>query len=82
MALKYIMIEQGLPVIFGDYFNHSEVAARLKDFGKTTSAGFVRQNADGTFCADGESLSLNLKPVEKDSAILNKLIMKGRTSFL
>jgi len=76
VALKFIMIDDGFPIIFGDYFAHRDVADRLRQLGETTSAGFVGQNADGTFFAYGESIGLNLKPAESDSKVVDKVLRR------
>jgi hypothetical protein len=73
MKTKYIMIDDVFPVLFGEYFQHDHVAQRMKDFGEATSAGFVRFAGNGQLHAYGESISLNMKPAEQDSQILNKV---------
>jgi len=73
MKLKYVIINRTLPIMFGEYFNHSEVAHGL---GTPTSAGFCHPNGDGSggWLAYGESTSLNLKSdPERDSTILTSV---------
>ena len=70
MELKYIMFDECLPVIFGEYFGHDNVKA----LGEPTSAGklsicFLSKSVQ-TY---GQSLSLRLKPGSNDDAILTKL---------
>jgi hypothetical protein len=73
-SIKYIMLDQSMPVIFGEYFAHADVTANLSRLGEVTSAGFVHLNADGEYVAYGESVSLNMKPGPHDSRILNRTL--------
>lgn len=84
MALKYVMFDKCMPVVFGEYFTHAEVAQRLRRLaaesfqsptseGQITGAGFV--SGDGEeWVAYGRSESLNLDPGENDSKILTRVL--------
>ena len=69
VKIKYVMFDNWKPIIFGEYFNHSDVRS-MRPFGKITSAGFVTPN--GT--PYGRSESLNMEPSEMDQAILERLM--------
>ena len=72
--LKYIMIDGCLPVIFGYYFQHKDVAEGLARLGPVTSAGFVQNDGDH-FTAYGESISLKMSSKPSDTEILTKVLM-------
>lgn len=83
MGLKYIIFDDQFPVIFGDYFNHSEVALRVRRLacenfvgngkGEVTGAGFI-SGADEDWFVYGRSESLNKDPGPKDKEIINKVL--------
>lgn len=73
--IKYIMIDEAFPVIFGSMFSHRDVAMGLRGLGQVTSAGFVQNNGDGTFSCYGESISLGIKSTpDKDTMMVNLTI--------
>jgi len=68
MTLKYVIFNDCLPLLFGEWFKHSDTATgRL---GIPTSAGFCYRKDDGTWFAYGESISLGLKSTPDDSKTL------------
>ena len=75
--MKYLMIDEAFPILFGDYFEHTNIKANVH--GKVTSAGFVDLYMD---CAHGkieastfgESISLKLKPSKFDEEIITRLV--------
>ncbi len=73
MKVKYIMLDDCMPVIFGEYLVHADVAQQLRSSGQVTSAGFVGIGGAGQLYAYGESISLNMKPNLNDSKTLNKV---------
>lgn len=75
--MKYVMINEIYPVIFSDAISHNEMGRLRMPVGiaEITSAGFTKQGEDGKFYVYGYSESLKLKPSEKDSTIINRIIM-------
>jgi hypothetical protein len=71
--LKYIMIDGCLPIVFGSYFQHKDIAEKLQNLGPVTSAGFISNNGDD-FTAYGESFSLKMSSNPSDSKILTKVL--------
>lgn len=70
---KYIILNEVYPVVFGEYFQHSDVAARLPN-GNVTSAGFGslyldEQGKIQVHCY-GESTSLQKKAGKYDATII------------
>jgi hypothetical protein len=72
------MIDDALPIIFGEYFKHSDIAECARRLGSVTSAGFVTLTessvGDITAEAHGESVSLNISAKPIDSKILTRVI--------
>lgn len=80
--LKYVIFDGALPVVFGDYFKHSDVYVN----GYTaTSAGYcnvkhvtVLRHGKPVSSIElecfGESISLKLKPKPSDCKILTKTL--------
>lgn len=82
MQLKYIIFDGALPVVFGEYFKHSDVV--INNGSEPTSAGFcfikeaVVINNDistkrVTVTCFGESTSLKLKSLPSDNKMIEKL---------
>lgn len=85
MKIKYVVYDNFYPVIFGEYFKHTDVKGGYK---QATSAGFVRLQEidtpeDSAFCqcritkahCYGESISLNLKSRgEEDARLIDKML--------
>lgn len=72
--MKYIMVDNGMydaPVIFDKAIEHTEVAQWV--VGAVISAGFIRYTKSGMQCY-GESIGLQIKSREEDSAIVNRMI--------
>lgn len=86
MDLKYVMFDDFMPIIFGNYFNHKEVAGRVSRLaaasccsptseGKVTGAGFVtKKDGSDEWVAYGRSESLDLKPGPNDSKVLTRVL--------
>jgi hypothetical protein len=76
--MKYINFGDLYCVVFHDCETHSAVArawGMVNSYEKPLSAGFVRRLSDGTFQAEGESISLNLKSnPDVDTRLLNNLL--------
>lgn len=78
MRLKYIIFDNAFPVVFGEYFKHSDM--QISNGLKPTSAGFCivkSENDDAkkhnkVICF-GESTSLNLKSSPLDSKMVERL---------
>lgn len=80
MKLKYVVIDECLPITFGEYFQHK----KFSNIGKITSAGFYNMrivNKPDAICPEytevtcfGESIGLGIKsrPIE-DKALLERL---------
>jgi len=73
MGLKYVMIDDGIPIVFSDALVHADVAS---GFSKSmiTGAGFVGKDADGSFYAYGESLSLGIKSKPTDTKVIKRVL--------
>lgn len=81
MKLKYVIIDEGYPVLFGECNKHSDFSR----VGRITSAGFclVREEDDTsphavalrklTVTAFGESHSLKIKSAPHDASIIERL---------
>jgi hypothetical protein len=71
IILKYVMIDHTLPVVFGEYFKHSDFA---NVHGTITSAGKVAWDISQRMAVTyGESVSLKLKPDPNDAFALTRL---------
>jgi hypothetical protein len=66
MILKYVMIDYSKPILFFEGILHSEFCR----FGAITSAGFVNISPDRAPITLGESISLGMKPAQKDAEII------------
>ena len=66
MNLKYVMFDDCLPVLFGGYLQHKDIKVEGH---RATSAGSVTINGNDV-SVGGQSISLNLKPVEGDAEII------------
>lgn len=77
---KYIIIDVydlDLPVIFGEFMKHSDMANCINSKGKVIGAGFVHID-NGKYVCYGESISLGVKSREAiDSNYLNKYLGNG-----
>lgn len=85
MKLKYVIINEAFPILFGEYFKHSDFAS---GHGKVTSAGFVTikeiETPEGSpFCVArmlqagcyGESVSLGVKSdPEWDQKLIERVL--------
>ena len=73
MAIKYVIIDEAFPIIFGEYFEHNQFS-RLN----VTSAGFCSFSIEGEIKVkvSGRSKSLDLESGEYDSFLLKKLLTK------
>ena len=82
MKLKYVIYNDSQPVLFGGYFQHSQVRA-----GVPTSAGFcsikeVPTPEDSTICTAtmfevavwGESVSLGVKSDPSDADMIARML--------
>jgi hypothetical protein len=67
MKFKYVMIDNGIPVIFPEAFTHSHIK------GNITSAGFFRVDKRKVTCY-GFSQSLNTKPEPSDEQIIERVL--------
>lgn len=74
---KYIIVDTGsvyLPVIFGDFMKHSDMARAINPNGDVIGAGFVHI-ANGKYVCYGESTSLKVvSRGDIDSTYLNKYL--------
>ena len=71
MTLKYVMFDDGLPVLFGDYLKHGDLRVMNR---QPTSAGRVRVT-DGKVTVIGKSTSYpNLPPVDGDAEIIQRVL--------
>ena len=69
--MKYVIIENKMPILFGVDGNHDDIE-KLK-LGKVTSAGFVLLESTGSsfkLKTYGRSASLNIGPSSEDSNII------------
>jgi hypothetical protein len=72
MKMKYIISEDGIPMVFSELQQHSEVARAM--FNKVVGAGFCFIAEDRMFTCYGESYSLKITSRgEVDSSILNRV---------
>lgn len=67
MKFKYVMTDNGIPVIFPEAFTHKNIT------GNITSAGFFRVDKGKVICY-GFSQSLNMKPEPGDEQILERVL--------
>lgn len=73
--LKYVMLDNVFPIIFGDYFTHRDVFERTRrlahdagGMGEVTGAGFLHITEDGCFVyGRSESLDKDPSPTDKDT---------------
>ena len=76
MDIKYIILDEIFPVIFGGYFKHKTVSDTFPQ--RTTSAGFlnIRKHTPEDVIIEtyGEAISLRLKPKERDAVLLARLL--------
>ncbi|MFA5355268.1 MAG: hypothetical protein WC302_00820 [Candidatus Paceibacterota bacterium] len=81
MKLKYVMIDNCIPIIFPDLIVHKHFDFLCHLYSQITSAGFfhVDKDSSGNLKAVvyGFSQSLNLKPATADSDILTKVLNSG-----
>ena len=63
------MYDTCLPVVFGEYFKHSEISSSLKP----TSAGFFVEK-DGEIIVGGDSMSLGLKSHPNDAHWIKRML--------
>jgi len=83
MKLKYVVFDHTMPVVFGEYFQHSDVRGR----GIPTSAGFcsIREIDTPENSANpcvrmlkvscyGESISLKLKSSPEDERLIERML--------
>lgn len=71
---KYIINDQGLPVVFSELQTHADVARALFGITPVIGAGFCFIDNDQYVCY-GESISLRVKSRgDEDSKILNRLL--------
>jgi hypothetical protein len=83
--MKYVMIGNILPILFTEAMNHSD----FKCNGDITSAGMCSIDSRLKYDKDagkyfvekivhcyGESISLNLKPAEKDAERIKQFLLK------
>jgi hypothetical protein len=71
--MKYIILEQSIPILFPDHVNHSD----FKKLGNITSAGFVEIDIDDekiNVRVYGESVTLKLKPMSGDNILIKILL--------
>ena len=73
MPVKYVIIDEAFPIIFGEYFEHNQFSHL-----NVTSAGFCSLSLEGKIKVkvSGRSKSLNLESGEDDSFLLKKLLTK------
>lgn len=82
MKLKYIVFDDALPVLFGEYFKHTDIVVKTE--AEPTSAGFctIKKEIvlqDGVEAEHikvdcfGESSSLNLKHRPQDCKVIENL---------
>lgn len=82
MKLKYVMFDESMPVVFGEYFKHSDIC--VTNGAEPTSAGFcsiekIPVKNDGVLLevikveCFGESASLKLKPSPYDARRLERI---------
>lgn len=79
--LKYIVLDNVFPIIFGDYFTHKDVALRTLRLASyaggepiVTGAGFFTVNKDLECTTYGRSESLDKDPASTDKTVLTCLI--------
>jgi hypothetical protein len=71
MAMKYIISDTGIPVVFSELQQHRDVARAM--FKKVVGAGFCYIAEDRMVTCYGESISLGIKSRgDVDSSILNR----------
>jgi hypothetical protein len=77
MKLKYVMVDDSCPILFGEYFKHSD----FSNIGnKITSAGFCNvREVDGEMDVSvwGESVSLKIKSIPDDACFIKMMFNKS-----
>ncbi len=80
---KYIIIDVeslDLPVIFGEFMKHTDMARAINPRGEVLGAGFVHIDEKGKYVCSGESISLKVKSRgQVDSDYLNKYLGNEET---
>lgn len=79
MRMKYVMVDNRFPIVFGEAMTHASFKAMNHQYmkGEITSAGFVSVAPDGDnvqATAYGRSESLNLSAGLNDSEIITKML--------